>query len=334
MAVLHLVADHCHDNTELIGRALADEVHVRNEGLPGKAQALQWWLQQTESRAAPWQLVIVVDADSILAPDFISGVVRAWPEGLGVGQGRVVPLIVRNHPLARLAALSEMVELRLWETWRSRMGWPARLRGTGMIFRREVLESYLPQVATQVEDAELTLLLAAAGQHIASLEGAVVYDPKPVTAVHAVRQRARWLRGQMALVRHRPREILRLLGRGPRGWSVLASVLLKPRSLVYPAAALLAGLLQLAPTSSWGPALWAGRVVLASLAFGTLTLLVGVLTLPGRRQNLKTLLWTPLYLVAWALGACLALTSGGVWLRSRPPSPVAGLGPHVAESET
>jgi cellulose synthase/poly-beta-1,6-N-acetylglucosamine synthase-like glycosyltransferase len=241
----------------------------------------------------------VLDADSRLAPE--AGPAIAAQAGLAKAfQCRLLPADYDGSGLATLMALSEIVDQSMHDRLRTRLGWPVRLRGTGMLLPPAALEQVSPELSTEVEDIALTLLLAAAGLPIERLEAAVVRDPKPRKVAAGARQRARWFRGQwIALWRYRA-QVLRVAAQGPRGWSLLSSLFLKPRWL----AALTAALLALA-CRAWpwvaGP-LW---IWVAAQAFA---LGAGLLFLGQERWLfLKALAYVPGFVLMWLRGMALAL---------------------------
>jgi cellulose synthase/poly-beta-1,6-N-acetylglucosamine synthase-like glycosyltransferase len=227
-----------------------------------------------------------------------------------------------SSPVARLAAYSETTEQRVSDAFRSKLGWPVRLRGTGMAFRRGILEEVCSSLSTFVEDVEMTLQLGAQKCRIHFADETYVADPKPNDQNGAVRQRARWMRGQIQVLSAYFTQILRLLLRGPAGWSLLSSVLLKPKTLLIPLKAfltLLAGI---------GAILWATPLFISIAALGALSLFIdggtfiyGLRYASNRREALFTLTIAPIYLMVWIKSLALSSVSGTVWHRVRPVSP-------------
>jgi cellulose synthase/poly-beta-1,6-N-acetylglucosamine synthase-like glycosyltransferase len=221
--------------------------------------------------------------------------------------------------MPRLAAYSELVEHRVFERLRARLGWPVRLRGTGMAFRRDVLEVAAAGLHTPVEDLELTLRLVDRGYAIRYAEGAAVLDPKPVDAPGVVRQRSRWFRGQMMVLHDYPGTILRIAARGPAGWLLLYDALARPKALVLPVQLLVASAV-LALSASTHSALWAllGLALLLPILVDATAYLVGIGRLASRGELLQVLVYLPAYTLTWARSIWLALRSDEAWLSARP----------------
>ncbi len=321
LAQIHVIADHCSDATAAIAARAGVQVHIRSDqGPAGKGPALHWWLSETRMQASPEQLILVMDADSRISPGFVESIQSHFVNGNCVAQTRIEPVISSKTPLALLACLSEIVEHRIYDSLRARLGWPVRLRGTGMIFRRKILESYSGFLHTNVEDLELTVLIGEANLPIAYLPQIVVLDPKPQNPRGAMYQRARWLRGQFQVVRDYAAQILRLFLRGPKGWSLLASGLLKPRSFFIPLKILsvLFFLYMAFQGLGW---LW---VTLAT--FGCASILIDLgMYLYGLRysrfrwKTLLALAASPLFLFLWVQSTALAFIHRQPWLSSRRP---------------
>jgi cellulose synthase/poly-beta-1,6-N-acetylglucosamine synthase-like glycosyltransferase len=323
MDQMHVVADHCRDATAHIASKAGANVYVRENGGPaGKGQALHWWLEETRANASPEDIIVVLDADSLVAPNFFDTIRRRMSEGQKVIQTRVEPVVRTSSPVARLAAYSETTEQRVSDAFRAKMGWPVRLRGTGMAFRRAILEEVCNSLSTFVEDVEMTIQLGAQKCPIHFAHETYVADPKPNDQNGAVRQRARWMRGQIQVLKTYFTQILRLLVRGPAGWSLLSSVLLKPKTLLIPLKAVLTSL-------AWiGAFLWAAPTLIAIAALGTLCLLVdggtfiyGLRYASNRREAIFTLAIAPIYLMVWIKSLTLSTVSGTVWHRVRPVNP-------------
>ncbi len=194
-----------------------------------------------------------------------------------------------------------------------------------MGFQRNVLERCAQSLGTAAEDAELSILLGASGVPIRMAWQARVVDAKPVDDEAAMRQRARWVKGQMDLVRKHPRQLLALIGQGPRGWSLLSSVLGKPRSLTVPARA--GALLLLAwAAPGLGKVGDVCQVILVlSLLVDAAALAAAVSLSPDPRSALRALVRLPAFLLVWLRSLLLAVRSRDGWLRARPSSHDAGM---------
>ena len=330
---VHVVADGCRDDTAAVARRAGARVFERlARGPHGKGAALAWWLRQTHASSPAGQTVIILDADSWLEPGCIPALRAALDSGADAAQAQIVPELTSDSPIALLAALSEVADQRVGDALRTRGGWPVRLRGTGMAFPRRVLEDLAPGLRTSIEDAELTVLAAGRGLSSRWVRSARLLDPKPANARYAAQQRARWLRGQLQLLGAQPASLVATLQLGVPGWSILSSVLLKPRAFILPLGVALDVLLWSGAGAH--PWLRLAAILLATwLAWNASVVLAAVTWTEHPARTLRALLASPLYVLLWLASAGLALRSSEPWPRARPvdvPTRPAGEPGHAA----
>ncbi len=316
---VHVVADRCRDDTAGVARIAGAIVHVRAAGRGGKGRALHWWVERTRRRGQPNDVVLVLDADSMIDERMIGELRTVFRRGADAVQSYVKPVLSSDHPIARLGALSENLDQQGGDRLRRLIGWSSRLRGTGMAFRRSILQDVSGSLRTVTEDAELSLLLAGRGVTILWVPNATVFDPKPAGYEGMQRQRARWLQGQAQIVREHPALLVRLMSQGPPAWSLITAVLLRPKALFIPLKALSLALALAAAIQYDSPLL---PLVVASLSLAligdALMFLVGMHHISDRRGALRTLAWGPLYFGMWLGSILLSISRRGVWLRARP----------------
>lgn len=323
---LHLVADHCRDDTAALGQKSGARVHSRFGGRAGKGFALHWWLERMRAEGTSPDGVLILDADSRPAPDLLAAIRTRLMRQEQAVQARVIPQVAGEQVIPLLAAFSEELEQAVFDRLRSRLGWSVRLRGTGMAFQANLLARLAPELATSVEDAELSLLLADSRCRVVPAPETYVCDPKPISASAAQRQRARWLQGQGQLLRCHPARIGRSLLRGPADWSLLSSILFKPHSFILPLKAIAA---------SAGVGLWLARVVgatsalalAAPLIVALVAVLLGLAACPRdrRRRYLRALIGAYRYPLMWIRSLQLAFASDDPWLRVRDHGPEPGI---------
>ncbi len=324
---LHVVADHCHDRTAHVAAAAGARVYLREgAGEAGKAQALRFWLDRTRRTSTSNRAVLILDADSSLSPDSLAVIGQLLESGCSVIQLPVFPRLSSQAPIPRLAAYSELIEHRVFERARARLGWPVRLRGTGMVFRRVVLEAVAGGLHTAVEDLELTLRVVDRGIAIAYAEGAWVIDPKPVDAEGVIRQRSRWFRGQLIVLRDYLGPVLRIAARGPPGCLLLYDALARPKALLLPLQ-LVAASAALVVAAATHSLLWAGLglAMLVPVALDASAYLIGIRRLASPIEVVWAFAHVPAFMLAWVRSVLLALRTQEPWLRVRPAEPKAAV---------
>lgn len=324
---VHVVADHCRDRTAQVAATAGARVYLREgAGEIGKAHALRFWLDRTRKASVPDRGVLILDADSSLSAEALPAIRRLLGAGHRVIQLPVVPRLLTEAPIPRLAAYSELVEHQVFERARARLGWPVRLRGTGMAFRRDVLEAVTEDLHTVVEDLELTLRVVERAIPIAYAEGASVIDPKPADAEGVIRQRSRWFGGQLTVLRDYPGAMIRIAAHGPPGWLLLYDALARPKSLLIPLQSLGAVATVALATVTGSVWWWAlAAMMLVPLGIEAAAFLIGLGRVASPRDVLLAMLYSPAFSLSWARSIWLALRSEERWLRVRPAEPKAAV---------
>jgi cellulose synthase/poly-beta-1,6-N-acetylglucosamine synthase-like glycosyltransferase len=299
-SVLWVVADRCQDATACEAGAAGARVAVRSEGRAGKGAVIEWWLRTHRDEWRPDSIIVVLDADSRLAPGSLTALARAL-NCAEAAQAFVAP--DADAGTGRQAGWSEVLMQRIEDEARRRCGWSVPLRGTGMALRAGLLAELSPRLHTLAEDLELDVLLAARGARVAFVPAAAVLDPKPRGAAGAARQRARWLQGQLQVLRDYRRELLRAARQGGlSAWMLLPLLMLRPKTFFIGlrAACLL--------TAGW-------RWALGGLALDALYYLAAVKVVNNPRQYLRDLCAAPRYAAMWMWSMSLAAVRRG-WLRA------------------
>jgi len=306
---LFVVADNCSDDTVAKAQNAGARVIVRNTGAAnGKGEALEWFLSQYSDELLNYFMVVILDADSMISPDFIRIINSNVSEESQALQCFVYPLYENKAPIGKLAAFSELLDQYLSDNIRTALGWPVRLRGTGMVIKPEVLIKMGNRLQTKVEDIALSLLLTARGIRIQRINDAIVFDPKPRTSDTAARQRARWFRGQWQAMWQYRQEVVRVLVKGPAGWSLLSSLFLKPKWLVLTTSLLLALTL-----SHWP---WLSLFFGIHFILGVLYVFLGLSLIPDRKLFMRAMFHAPAYVWMWLKGITLSFRPSS-WLRAR-----------------
>jgi len=201
---------------------------------------------------------------------------------------------------------------RIDDEARRRCGWSVPLRGTGMAFRGKLLAELAPRLHTYAEDLELDVILASRGTRVEFVPDAVVFDPKPQASSGASRQRARWLQGQLHVLRDYRREFSRaLLARGAGAWFLLCLLMLRPKILFIGLRVLLfLGAWFIVPTTALP---W---LALVGLLMDVTYYLAGAAIVDDPRRYLLDLLAVPRYAGLWFYSFGMALIRRRVWLRA------------------
>lgn len=191
---IHIIADHCSDNTAEDARHAGAVVHERNEGpRTGKGAALSWLFQRVLDREQ-CDAVVIFDADTRVDPEFLRVMDCRLAQGDQVIQGQHV---IRNPNQGWFPALTWamfLIDNRIQNLGRSNLGWSAKNMGDSICFRVDVLLQ-LGWGEGLTEDYHLRHKLLLNGIRIVYEPAAIGYGEAPVTWSRARAQRARWLRG-------------------------------------------------------------------------------------------------------------------------------------------
>lgn len=208
---VHVVADNCTDETAEIVRSAGWHVHERT-GAPGKGAALNWLFDRV--RREPFDVAVIVDADTSVTPGFLRALDRAFADGAVVAQGYYS---VRDPhesvgAATRFMALAARHHLR--PAGRARLGGSCGLFGNGMAFRRDVLERHR-WTGHLIEDMELQIeLLLADDVRVRYVPDAELVAEIPDNLDSATPQNRRWERGRVVLAGAAVPRLLRALRGG------------------------------------------------------------------------------------------------------------------------
>jgi cellulose synthase/poly-beta-1,6-N-acetylglucosamine synthase-like glycosyltransferase len=314
-AELHIVADNCTDETATLARAAGVSVHERFDAARrGKGYALAWLIEKLQAAGARPDVWLVIDADSILAPDLLSRLAAYIAAGAEVVQARydVLDDGTRWTSSLRAAAFGLVHHVRpLGKRW---YGGSAGLKGNGMAFTDAALRAVPWEAASLAEDVEHHLRLLEHGYRVVYAPEARLWTEMPATLQGSDSQNQRWEAGRVALVRQRIPAVIRdgLRRRDPALLDAAAEQLAPPFAVLMAAtlAGLAAALIGRAP----------GLARLLGLCWlGQALYTVGGLYLAGAsRSAWLALLRAPFY-IAWKAWLYLRVLLGDqprAWVRT------------------
>jgi 1,2-diacylglycerol 3-beta-glucosyltransferase len=318
---IYVVADNCMDRTAQLAEQAGANCLVRTDPANrGKGYALEWAF----ARIVPLghDAVLVMDADCTLEADALRVFDRCLGEGAQVLQANDVVSNPNESPMTYVLAVGNVIENELFYAPKSRLGLAVFLRGTGMVFRREVLLEHPWQANSLVEDVEYTLGLLEQGTRVRFVQEVRVASPFPVNHQQLSVQRVRWAKGNIGFGESRA---LALVGKGlarrslllcDAGWTLL--VLSRPLVLLELALALvMSGLAVLVAPGSTSRTLLGTVGVLMMLQGAYLTAGIGLLGLD--RTRLRLLLKAPMVILYLIVIAIKSLVGRGESTWERTP---------------
>jgi len=180
----------------------------------GKGIALNHGVEKSKG-----QYILVVDADGILATNFIETTIPLFQNGAKPGkrqmvaavQGRFVSSNRNYNTLTRMLSLEDELWSVPYMSIRSFFGKRCPIGGTGFMVDKDILNLVEGFTNSLVDDYELTFRLLKNYQ-ILYAPLSRVYDEKPPKLDIMLRQRARWLKGFFDLLNRRIAQPGDLLG--------------------------------------------------------------------------------------------------------------------------
>ncbi len=172
----------------------------------GKGIALNYGVLKSQG-----EYILVLDADGILSYDFIE---KALPllENYAAVQGRYIPSNRNYSFVTRLLSIEGDLWSTPYMTARTILDKRVGLGGTGYIIRKKILEEVGGFTNHLVDDYELTTRLLRKKFRIVFAPYCINYDEKPPSLNIMLRQRSRWAKGFIDMLKHRACEPTDILG--------------------------------------------------------------------------------------------------------------------------
>jgi hypothetical protein len=193
-----VVAHNCSDDTASVAaRAGATVVEARTER-PGKSQAMLAGLEALEGRH--YDYIGIFDADSRVPATLLATIADASP-GQDCLQAETVPHETGDW-LSTGYGLGRRARNIFWWRPREALGLGTTVSGSGYFIRPVILRTFLERQRTLTEDLELTARLYGQGGWVTYVSSTYVQVEEAHTLKTSVRQRLRWARGHLSVLRH------------------------------------------------------------------------------------------------------------------------------------
>lgn len=148
-----------------------------------------------------YDVALVLDADNIMEPDFISKINVAFDNGFSVVQGHRIAKNT-NNALAVLDAISEELNNSIFRKGHRALGFSSGLIGSGMAFKYDIFKERMLKIdAVGGFDKELELTLLRDKVKIEYISNAYVLDEKVQKIEVFESQRKRWLSAQFVYLK-------------------------------------------------------------------------------------------------------------------------------------
>lgn len=199
-----VVADNCTDETAKVARAHGAIVYERfNDKLVGKGYALEYLLDRIgEEYGDVFDAYMVFDADNLLSEDYISRMNETFSDGYRIITSYRNSKNYGDNWISAGYALWFLREAKYLNNARYLLGTSCAVSGTGFMFSREILKSCGGwPFHLLVEDIEFTIHNVVSGEKVGYCPRAVLYDEQPTKFSQSWKQRMRWARGYIQILR-------------------------------------------------------------------------------------------------------------------------------------
>ena len=213
---IYVVADNCTDATAALCRSKGVYVHERfNRRKVGKGYALDWLLCRIPVQR--YDAFAVFDADNLLRPDWLTEVNKHLSDGCGIVTTYRNTKNYGDNWISAGYGLWFLREARYLNAAREALGLSCNVSGTGFAFTRKVLEDCGGwHFFLLTEDAEFSIDRITAGERIGYCASAEFFDEQPTSFAQSWRQRVRWSRGYLQVLRRYGGRMLRGIFNGRR----------------------------------------------------------------------------------------------------------------------
>jgi cellulose synthase/poly-beta-1,6-N-acetylglucosamine synthase-like glycosyltransferase len=204
-----IVCHNCTDRT--YEEASVNDARVRafefNTKAAGKGVALNFGVSQSKGK-----YLLILDADGLLNYEFIEQALPLFKNGYAAIQGKFIPSNRNYSLITKLLAIEGDLWATPYLTARDFIDKRGGLGGTGYIIKKNILIRIGGFANHLVDDYELTCRLLKAKNRIGFAPLCINYDEKPPNLEIMLKQRARWAKGFLDLLKHRSTELTDILG--------------------------------------------------------------------------------------------------------------------------
>ena len=196
---LIVISDHMTDETNSWLAQQPITLLIPQFDKSSKAKALQYAVHELctmNHELSSKNYAVILDADNVVAPDFLSRLNAECQKGYHAIQCHRTAKNADNN-IAALDGLSEEINNSIFRRGHNRVGLSSALIGSGMCFDYQWFKENVDSLDSAVEDRELEALLMRQGIYIHYAEDILVMDEKVSNNDNFQRQRLRWMTGQV-----------------------------------------------------------------------------------------------------------------------------------------
>lgn len=197
---IFIIADNCTDDTaSVVSREGAICLERFEPGKRGKGHALTWGFQRVLEWDRPFDAIVVLDADCKISRNALCVFNEALNNGEEILQANDLSSNPDDTALSYVLSVGNWIENNLFYFPKSILGLPVFLRGTGMVFKKDVLVQYPWDAVSIAEDKEYAINLLSKGKKVVFLKDVEVTSIFPTDKKQFEIQRTRWAKGNLRL---------------------------------------------------------------------------------------------------------------------------------------
>ena len=163
-----------------------------------KAKALAMAMNNIDTDL--YDIVVIMDADNVTVPEFLSCINRAFDSGVRSIQAHRTGKNL-NTDISILDSASEEINNGFFRSGHNALGLSAGLSGSGMAFDAKWFQQNVQYLQTAGEDKELESMLLQQRIHTVYLNDLPVFDEKTQKKEAISNQRKRWIAAQFGALR-------------------------------------------------------------------------------------------------------------------------------------
>lgn len=328
---IYVVADNCTDNTARVAREGGARVIERHDLLHiGKGYALEAAFEHIRDTGGfyAYDGYIILDADNILDEGYVYEMNKCLVCGEEIVTGYRNVKNYGENWLSQGYSVWYMREMRQLNAVRGLLGTTAELRGTGFLVSSTVIaEQGGWSQHLLIEDVEFAAQKVLEGKRVAYCHDAIFYDEQPTGFVASWRQRRRWCRGYLQILKRYGARLLGAFIKG-RGFSNFDMVMSMCPAFFITVGAAVLNVLALIAALIFEPASFLttlgislGLLLAASLAFA-LVGLIAVIT-EWRRirastaQKILSVIVFPIFMATYVPIAAVSIVRRVQWSPTR-----------------
>ena len=193
-----VISDQMQESTNEALRQLPIRLLTADYTDSSKAKAMNLAMKATAD--TPYDMIVIMDADNMTTPDFLSTINRVFDSGIKSVQAHRTGKNL-NTDISVLDSASEEINNGFFRSGHNAIGLSAGLSGSGMAFEAEWFHQNVKYLQTAGEDKELEAMLLQQRIYTVYLPDLLVFDEKTQKKEAISNQRKRWIAAQFGALR-------------------------------------------------------------------------------------------------------------------------------------